>query len=102
MGRYLLLICLLFGIFSYSQEESEEVELRDFKATVVNAQSEAPMESVHIVNLNQVIGTITNEDGEFTIRAAVNDTLYFSFLGFKSQKIRITNDMFKFKDTKFP
>lgn len=100
MGRYLLLICLLFGIFSYSQEESEEVELRDFKATVVNAQSEAPMESVHIVNLNQVIGTITNEDGEFTIRAAVNDTLYFSFLGFKSQKIRITNDMFKFKDTK--
>ena len=100
MGRYLLLICLLFGIASFSQESEVDQELKEFKAIVVNAQSEKPMESVHIVNLNQVIGTITNQDGEFTIDAAVNDTLYFSFLGFKSQKIRITNDMFKFKDTK--
>lgn len=100
MGRYLLLICLLFGISSFSQESEDEQVLKEFKAIVVNAQDESVMESVHIVNLNQVIGTITNENGEFTIEAAVNDTLYFSFLGFKSQKIRITNDMFKFKDTK--
>jgi len=101
MGRYyLLLICLLFGISSFSQESEEGVELKEFSAIVINAQSEKPMEAVHIVNLNQVIGTITNEKGEFAIQAAVNDTLYFSFLGFKSQKIRITNDMFKFKDTK--
>ncbi|HUH48113.1 MAG TPA: carboxypeptidase-like regulatory domain-containing protein, partial [Arenibacter sp.] len=64
-----------------------------------NAQTDRPMESVHVVNLNRVIGTITNEKGEFAISAAVNDTLYFSFLGFKSQKIRVTNDMFKFKNT---
>jgi len=69
-------------------------------AVVVNAQTEETMESVHVVNLNQVKGTITNEDGLFSILAAVNDTLYFSFLGFKPQKIRVTNDMFKFKDTK--
>lgn len=100
MERYLLLICLLFAISSFSQESEDEQQLKEFKAIVVNAQDESTMESVHIVNLNQVIGTITNEDGEFTIEAAVNDTLYFSFLGFKSQKIRITNDMFKFKDTK--
>ncbi len=66
---------------------------------MVNAQNDQPMESVHVVNLNQVIGTITNEKGEFSITAAVNDTLFFSFLGFKSQKIRVTNDMFKFEDT---
>ena len=40
-----------------------------------------------------------HENGEFSITAAVNDTLYFSFLGFKSQKIRVTNDMFKFEGT---
>jgi len=100
MRKFLLLICLLFGIVSFAQESEDEPVLREFKAVVVNAQSEKPMESVHIVNLNQVIGTITNEKGEFAIDAAVNDTLYFSFLGFKAQKIRITNDMFKFKDTK--
>ena len=71
-----------------------------FRAVIINAQTEETMESVHVVNLNQVKGTITNEDGLFSILAAVNDTLYFSFLGFKPQKIRVTNDMFKFKDTK--
>lgn len=100
MQKYIFLFCLLLGLSVFSQEDQDDIELKEFKAIVVNAQSETPMESVHIVNLNQVIGTITNEDGEFSISAAVNDTLYFSFLGFKSQKIRVTNDMFKFKDTK--
>lgn len=100
MQKYIILFCCLLGASVFSQEDQDEIVLKEFKAKVVNAQSEAPMESVHIVNLNQVIGTITNEEGEFSISAAVNDTLYFSFLGFKSQKIRVTNDMFKFQDTK--
>ncbi len=100
MPKYFPLLFFLIGLTVSSQENDEDIELKEFAAIVVNAQSDQPMESVHVVNLNQVIGTITNEDGEFTISAAVNDTLYFSFLGFKSQKIRVTNDMFKFKDTK--
>jgi hypothetical protein len=92
----LILIVSAFSVFS--QEEDTAAE-REISAVVVNAQSDKPMESVHVVNLNQVIGTITNEKGEFSIPAAVNDTLFFSFLGFKSQKIRVTNDMFKFEDT---
>ncbi|MFS4468095.1 carboxypeptidase-like regulatory domain-containing protein [Maribacter sp. 2210JD10-5] len=97
MRKILLCIFCFIGFIGFSQEEPESLDL---SAVVVNAQTERPMESVHVVNLNQVFGTITNEKGEFTIRAAVNDTLYFSFLGFKSQKIRVTNDMFKFEDTK--
>lgn len=96
------IICLFFigiSFLGYSQEE-ENTKSKEFNAIVVNAQSERPLESVHVVNLNQVKGTITNEKGEFSITAAVNDTLYFSYIGFKTQKIRVTNDMFKFKDTK--
>ncbi len=98
MKPFLLLICILLTGIAFSQED-EAVE-QEINAVVVNAQSDQTMESVHVINLNQVVGTITNEKGEFTITAAVNDTLYFSFLGFKSQKIRITNDMFKFENTK--
>lgn len=58
------------------------------------------MSNVHVVNLNQVIGTITNNKGEFTITAKAGDTLYFSFLGYKSVKIRVTNDMMKYKGTR--
>ncbi len=97
MVKYVLVIFCLYGFLGYAQDETESSII---SALVVNAQTDEPMESVHVVNLNQVLGTITNENGEFSITAAVNDTLYFSFLGYKSQKIRITNDMFKFKDTK--
>lgn len=98
MGKILILFVLLFGFLGISQEN--ESESQNFSAIVINAQTQRPLESVHIVNLNKVFGTITNQKGEFSITASVNDTLYFSYLGFKSQKIRVTNDMFKFKDTK--
>ena len=53
-----------------------------------------------VINLNKVEGTITNKDGEFEISAQVNDTLFFSYLGFKSIKIRVTNDLIKFQNSK--
>lgn len=100
--KYVMLIIFLgfSAQFMRGQETGKEAQEGVFSAVVLNAQTQAPLESVHVVNLNQVIGTITNSKGEFSIQAAVNDTLYFSYLGFKSQKIRVTNDMFRFSDTK--
>jgi tRNA A37 threonylcarbamoyltransferase TsaD len=63
---------------------------------VLNSADKSPLENVNIVNLNQVIGTTTNKKGEFQISAKVNDTLHFSYLGFKSIKVRVTNDWLKF------
>lgn len=97
MKHFFLGLLLFVGLCARAQEAEMPNEV---SAVVINAQTERPMESVHVVNLNKVVGTITNENGEFTISAAVNDTLYFSYLGFKSQKIRVTNDMFRFEDTK--
>lgn len=100
MNKYLLCLFALFGFVGLSQVDEEQQEGKEFEAVVINAQSSTPLESVHVINLNKVVGTITNAKGEFSINASVNDTLYFSYLGFKSQKIRVTNDMFKFKNTK--
>ncbi|MFD0797739.1 carboxypeptidase-like regulatory domain-containing protein [Maribacter chungangensis] len=97
MGRFLAFFLVFVTISGFAQDDIENTSI---SAIVVNAQTDVRMESVHVVNLNQVSGTITNERGEFSITAAVNDTLYLSFLGFKPQKIRVTNDMFKFEDTK--
>lgn len=99
---YGLLFCIGLGIALASNAQDTITVPADgtFKAQVINAQDQQPLESVHVINLNKVIGTITNSRGEFAITAAVNDTLYFSYLGFKSQKIRVTNDMFRFSDTK--
>lgn len=98
MGKKLMFFVCLIGFWGFSQDD--EIKSQTFTATVINAQTQRTLESVHIVNLNKVLGTITNQKGEFSITASINDTLFFSYLGFKSQKIRVTNDMFKFKDTK--
>ena len=100
MRTFLLSFLIVFVTFGYSQETGNDTDIQQLKAVVLNAQTDQPMESVHVVNLNQVVGTITNKKGEFAISAQVNDTLFFTFLGFKSQKVRVTNDMFRFKDTK--
>ncbi|WP_422861445.1 carboxypeptidase-like regulatory domain-containing protein [Flagellimonas sp. W118] len=99
MRRKLLILFALVSTIGFSQDDNETLVEGELKATVVNAQTSFPLESVHIINLNKVVGTITNQDGKFSINAAVNDTLYLSYLGFKSQKVRVTNDMFKFEGT---
>lgn len=70
------------------------------KATVENAADDKPISSVHVINLNQVVGVITDKNGRFEIPAKINDTLYLSYLGFKSIKVRVTNDLLKFKNSK--
>lgn len=100
MKQFLIGYIFLFSLLGFTQESEDDPVVQEFQAIVVNAQSNSPLESVHVVNLNRVVGTITNKKGEFSLTASVNDTLYFSYLGFKSQKIRVTNDMFRFKDTK--
>ena len=100
MNRIVIVVVFLIGIGSYGQDTITPEQEQEFRATVINAQTQRPLESVHVINLNKVKGTITDAKGVFTITASVNDTLFFSYLGFKSQKIRITNDMFKFQGTK--
>ncbi|WP_340074646.1 carboxypeptidase-like regulatory domain-containing protein [Leptobacterium sp. I13] len=94
MKKGFLLIFSLVSLLTFSQE------IDKVNGVVVNAENDLPMDNVHVINLNQVIGTITNEEGKFRISATVNDTLYFSFIGFKPIKVRVTNDMLKFDGTK--
>ena len=95
MKNYLLLLTfILLATFCSAQEITKVF------GTVINSSDDIPLENVNIVNLNQVIGTTTNTKGEFRISAKVNDTLHFSYLGFKSIKVRVTNDWFKYGSSK--
>ncbi|AKA33733.1 carboxypeptidase-like regulatory domain-containing protein [Flagellimonas lutaonensis] len=100
MKKFLTLVSLLVFSIGFCQEDDSDTAVQELTATVVSAQNDLPLESVHIINLNQVVGAITDPKGRFTIPAAVNDTLYLTYLGYKPQKIRVTNDMFRFGETK--
>lgn len=95
MKNHLILFAfILTAAMSFAQDVSI------VKGIVVNASDDSVLESVNIVNLNQVVGTSTNNKGEFAIYAQANDTLHFSYLGFKSIKVRVTNDWIKFGSSK--
>ncbi|MBI6115290.1 carboxypeptidase-like regulatory domain-containing protein [Salegentibacter maritimus] len=90
---------ILFSLLLFSlafQAFSQDV----VSGTVMNAANDKPIEKVHIVNLNQVKGAVSEEDGSFELQATVNDTLYFSYLGFRSIKVRVTNDWLKYGSVK--
>ena len=93
MSKIWVLFFFISAFASFAQEK--------FNAVVQNETTGLPMPSVHILNLTQVIGTITNQKGVFEIQAQANDTLYFSYLGYKPLKIAVTNDMIKFGNAKF-
>ncbi|NAS30335.1 carboxypeptidase-like regulatory domain-containing protein [Flavobacteriaceae bacterium R38] len=100
MKNLFLIIALCLFTYGYSQQDQSNQEDTEVNGIVVNAENDFPMSNVHVLNLTQVVGTITNNEGAFKIRAAVNDTLYFSFIGFKPIKVRVTNDILKFDGTR--
>mgnify|MGYP000409484681 CR=1 FL=1 len=92
-----LFTLLLFSLIVTSTYAQDVVSIR---GTVENASDDSILENVNIVNLNQVWGATTDKKGEFEIRAVVNDTLFFSYLGFKSIRVRVTNDWLSYGTVK--
>lgn len=91
--RYLLVVILFFWC---SQLTSQEVI-----GVVKNASDDKPIPTVHVLNLNKVLMSITDVNGVFAIDAEVNDTIFLSYLGFKTIKVTVTNDLIKFPKTEF-
>ena len=91
MKLYFTLLSLLVAPFFGTAQTYSTV-----KGKIVKSENLSAMESVNIVNLNQVIGTTTNSEGDFEIRAKANDTLHLSYLGYKSIKVKVSNDWVKY------
>lgn len=93
MQKLLILFFLITSISLYSQTDAAKVTI--LKGQVIHANSKRALSAAHILNLNAVVGTITNDRGLFELATKVNDTVLVSFLGFSSIKLKITNDLLK-------
>ena len=76
------------------------VSAQTVSGIIVNNDTQAVIGSVNIINVNTVKGAVSDQKGHFEIAASVNDTLHISIIGFKSIKVRVTNDWVKNRDTK--
>ena len=87
--KNLLLLLLVISSIGYSQINTK------LKGQIVSATTNKALSAAHILNLNTVLGTITNENGRFEISTKANDTILVSYLGFQSIKLKVTNDLLK-------
>lgn len=87
---------IIFLVCCYASSYGQEVV-----GFVERSADQKPIPTVHVINLNKVTMAITNKEGKFTIDAEVNDTLYMSYLGYKSLKVRVSNDLIKYPNTRF-
>ena len=98
MHKRLLFFFLIstIGLHSYAQDTTKNDSLLvKLKGRVISVIDKKPLQSAHILNLNSVVGTTTTRSGSFEIPAIVNDTIYISYVGYQSIKLKITKDLLK-------
>src|SRR5690606_25905256 len=91
MKKLFFLFTLFLGTSLMFGQEDTTV-----KDVVINATEDVPLESVNLVNINQVKVTTTNARGEFEVRAKERNTLDLSYLGFTSIRVRVKKDLMKY------
>jgi len=91
LKKILFLILILISFTAVSQ--NNETKKHKLKGKVIDVKTRFSLKSAHILNLNTVIGTVTNRHGEFGITAQKNDILYISYIGYESIKLTVTNDL---------
>lgn len=87
-----LTLFFLFWMAAVSAQEHATVS-----GIILNDNTMRPLGNVNIININKVKGTASDENGRFQLEISVNDTLHLSLIGFKSLRIRATNDWIKNK-----
>jgi hypothetical protein len=78
------LLVALFALGVYAQETQIKGQVTD--------ENNAPTPGVNILIQGTTSGTVTDADGGYTLRVAGPDAvLIFSYIGYKSQEIRVGN-----------
>lgn len=101
LNKILYTALFLLSLQSFSQEIKIADSLKkssflvSLRGQIIDNSSKLPLVGAHLFNLNSVIGTVSNDNGMFELATSVNDTIYVSYLGYQSIKLKITNDLLK-------
>lgn len=101
LNKITYLVFLLSFLNGFSQEpntkdNSSPIKLSvPLKGQIIDNLSKKPLAGANIFNLNSVIGEVSDDQGKFEIETKANDTIYISYIGFQSIKLKITHDLLK-------
>jgi len=98
MRYFVVFVFLLFSSVTFSQVG---VETSVVSGTIINDNTKLPISNVNVININKVIGSVSDDKGFFEMKVSVSDTLIFSYIGFQTLKVRVTKDWIKNKTSQF-
>jgi hypothetical protein len=78
--------------------ESDSVTIAEFSGKVTDKKKNDPLPYANIFLKNRPIGTISNIDGNFILKVPaelVNDTVCFSYIGYKPLSVKISNLLYE-------
>jgi len=95
--KLVIIIFLLINLPNclFARENEEE---RLLTGIVVKEEDSTAIENVHVINLTQVLGTSTTQDGSFTINIMEGDSIMFQAVGYENDTIYVTEDFYREKD----
>ena len=73
------ILCLVAN-FSPGVMAQEEMEVNGM---VIDEATRAPLHNVHVININQLKGVVSHQDGYYFIEADPGDTLRFTRIGYE-------------------
>ena len=82
---------LFFLILTLSSSAQKQV----VKGNIINELSKYSEPGINIINLNSLKVSKSDKNGYFEIEASLNDSLHFSSEGYRSLKLKVTNDWLK-------
>ena len=82
--KFLVLILSLLLAWDGTSQELQGVVLNE---------NQSPMPYVYIVNITQEVGSLSADNGVFIIKAAPNDTVRMTFIGYKPLVVIVDQSM---------
>lgn len=90
---YILLFLLVAPFLGKAQEHNKQDSLVEVSGVTLTADSIRSIPDVSIIIQGKDRGTISNNDGVFSLVAMKGDVLIFRAIGFKTRKIQIPPDL---------
>ena len=94
------ILFILFIVISMSINAQVERNIVQFSGLVVAGDSLFGIQGVHVINKSSRVGYISSESGYFSFPAKEQDTILFSFVGFKKEYVVIPSKCKENKLTK--
>ncbi len=80
-------------IISYGNDKQKRLS-----GVVISKEDSTAIKNAHVINLTQIRGTSTGDDGSFGINIMEGDSIMFQAVGFKNDTVYVTEDFFRQED----